>query len=71
MKQIQLTQCVIRTLLNIHDGFFRKQLTTWYFHEKFISQIFDMVLNAEAVSQKGFVKSSGPKNFEKFTGENL
>ena len=30
-----------------------------------------MVLNAEAVSQRGFVKSSGPKNFEKFTGENL
>ena len=30
-----------------------------------------MVLNAEAVSQRGFVKRSGPKNFEKFTGENL
>ena len=30
-----------------------------------------MVLNAEAVSQRGFVKNSGPTNFEKFTGEKL
>ena len=39
MKKIQLTQCVIRTLLNIHDRFFffRKQLTTCYFHKKVIS----------------------------------
>ena len=36
--------------------FLRKQLTTYYFYEKLLSQIFDMVLNTEAVAQKGFVK---------------
>ena len=41
------------------------------FHKKVISEIFDMVLNAEAVTQRCSVKNSGPKNFGKFTGKNL
>ena len=35
--------------------FFWKQLTTYYFHKKFLPYIFDLVLNVEAVVQKCFV----------------
>ena len=35
--------------------FFRKQLATYYFHTKLLSQIIDMVLNPEAVAQRCFV----------------
>ena len=36
-------------------AFFRKQLTTYYFHKKVLSQIFKIVANAEAVGQRCFV----------------
>ena len=52
---------MIRTLKHMMFFFLRKQLTTYYFYEKLLSQIFDMVLNTEAVAQKCFVKKCSYK----------
>ena len=41
--------------INCNGFFFRKHLTTYYFHKKVLSSIFDMVLNAEGVTQRRFV----------------
>ena len=39
-------------------GFFlRKQLTTYFFPEKYLSQIFDMFLYTETVAQRWFLKN--------------
>ena len=57
IKKIQLTMSDQRTLLKIYDGvFLRKQLTTYDFHKKGLSQILDMGLNTETVAQRCFVK---------------
>ena len=47
-EKIQLAMRDQNPLKHCDEVFFRKQLTTYYFHQKVISQIFDMVLNAEA-----------------------
>ena len=53
---------IYKTLLNIYDGLFlRRQLTTYYFQEKLLSQIFDMVLNTEAVAQRCLVRKCSYK----------